>query len=87
MSEPLQFGDGWLTKSAQDLCKIAIVFGGFDAGELVLAIAKVQGKRSVRASVPTVEKALQMVYEAHETPEEKARKVATYAAFKARLNG
>ena len=51
MSETLQFGDGWLTKSAQDLCKIAIVFGGFDAGELVLAIAKIQGKRSVRASV------------------------------------
>jgi len=84
---PKNFGDGWLTKSAQDLCKIAIVFGGFDAAEVVLAIAKVQDKRSVRASVPTVEKALQIVYEAHQTPEQKAARVAAYTALKARLHG
>jgi hypothetical protein len=87
VSEKLQFGEGWLTKSAQDLCKIAIVFGGFDAGELVLAITKVQGNRDAKASIPTVEKALQMVYEAHETPEEKAARAAAYAALKAKLNG
>jgi hypothetical protein len=52
------FGDGWLTKSAQDLCKIAIVFGGFDAGEIVLAITKIQGKRDAKANTATVEKAL-----------------------------
>ena len=79
------FGDGWLTKSAQDLCKIAIAFGGFSADELVLAITKLQGKRDAKANVATVEKALQAVYELHETPEDKAAREAAYAALKARL--
>jgi hypothetical protein len=81
---PATFGDGWLTKSAQDLCKAAIAFGGFEPAEVVLAVARVQGKRDAKASLATVEKALQMIYEAHETPEEKA---ARDAALKARILG
>jgi hypothetical protein len=57
---PLSFGDGWLTKSAQDLCKIAITFGGFAADELVLEIHRIH-KGDGLASVPTVTNALQNI--------------------------
>ncbi len=81
---PKDFGDGWMTKSAQDLCKIAIAFGGFEADEIVLAVTKVQGKRDAKANTATVEKALQMIYEAHETPEEKAARAEAHNALRAR---
>lgn len=83
---PKDFGDGWLSKPAQDMCKIAIAFGGFDATEVVWAITKVQGKREAKANLATVEKALQMIYETYETPEQKTAKAAAYAALKAKLN-
>jgi hypothetical protein len=84
---PANFGDGWLTESAQDLCRIVIALGGFQPDEIVLAVTKVQGKREAKANVATVLKALQMVYEAHETPEEKAARAAASAALKARIHG
>lgn len=53
------FGEGWLTNAAADLAKIAITFGGFDAGELVLMITKLQkNKGAMKANIATVEKAL-----------------------------
>jgi hypothetical protein len=84
---PKTFGEGWLTKNAADLCKIAIAFGGFEAGEIVLAVTKIQGKRKALANTATVEKALQMIYEAHETPEDRAKRDAALVALKARING
>lgn len=76
------FGDGWLTNSAADLCKIAIAFGGFSADELVLAITKLQGKRDAKANVATVEKALQMIFEKYESAEDKAKRQAAYTALR-----
>jgi hypothetical protein len=74
MSEPLTqdeftpapkgFGDGWLTKSAADLCKIAITFGGFQADEVVLAIHKIHRGDGL-ANATTVCNALQHLYDAH----------------------
>jgi hypothetical protein len=59
---PLTFGDGWLTKSAQDLCKIAITFGGFQADELVLEIHRIH-KGDGLANITTVTNALQNLYD------------------------
>lgn len=39
---PKEFGDGWLTKNAQDCAKIAIAFGGFEPSEIVLTVHKIQ---------------------------------------------
>jgi hypothetical protein len=99
MSEPLKqdefqappatFGDGWLTKPAQDLCKIAIAFGGFPADELVLAIHKIH-KGDGLANITTVTNALQDLYDhfREESPElyadadaERAEAVAYYTNF------
>jgi predicted lipid-binding transport protein (Tim44 family) len=66
---PKSFGDGWMTVQAQDMCKIAIAYAGFDPAEIVRTVAKLQGKRDAKANLATVEKALQIIYEAHETPE------------------
>jgi len=84
---PLSFGDGWLTKSAQDLCKIAITFGGFKADELVLTIHKVH-KGDGLANATTVNNALQELYHLHRkaAPElyadaERAEAVAYYTNF------
>jgi len=96
MSEPLQsmtippqtFGDGWLTKNAADLCKIAIAFGGFDGAEIVWAITKIQGRtNAAKANMATVEKALQLISDLHQTPEEKAAKQAAFVALKVKFLG
>lgn len=91
MIPPKNFGDGWLTRNAAELCKIAIAFGGFEPSEIVLTVTKIQGKRDAKANTATVEKALQIIYEAHETPEAKAARQATrqaaLTALKAKLNG
>ena len=78
---PKTFGDGWMTNAAQDMCKIAIAFGGFDPAEVILAVTKLQGATDAKANLATVEKALQMIYELYETPEQKAETAAAYAAF------
>jgi hypothetical protein len=62
---PLTFGDGWMSGNASDLCKVAIAFGGFEPAEIVLAVHKLQRDKSAKANTATVEKALQMVFEAH----------------------
>ena len=81
------FGEGWLTNNAADLAKIAITFGGFDAGELVLMITKIQkNKSALKANVTTVEKALQMIYEQHETAEHKALREKAFKALMEKIN-
>jgi hypothetical protein len=86
---PATFGEGWLTKSAQDLCKIAIAFGGFPADQLVLAIHAIH-KGDGLANVTTVNNALQNLYDhfREEAPElyadadaERAEAVAYYKSF------
>jgi hypothetical protein len=86
---PNDFGDGWLTKPAQDLCKIAICFGGFAADELVLAIHRIHRGDGL-ANITTVTNALQDLYDhfRKESPElyadadaERAEAVAYYAEF------
>jgi hypothetical protein len=62
---PLTFGDGWLSGNAADLCKVAIAFGGFEPGEIVLAVTKLQRDKGAKANTATVEKALQMIFEEH----------------------
>ena len=32
------FGDGWMSRNAQDLFRILVAVGGFDAGELIAAL-------------------------------------------------
>lgn len=59
------FGDGWLSGNAADLCKVAIAFGGFEPGEIVLAITKIQRDKGAKANTATVERALQMIFEEH----------------------
>jgi hypothetical protein len=86
---PMDFGVGWLTKSAQDLCKIAITFGGFPADEIVLAIHAIH-KGDGMANVTTVTKALDTLYHLHREAEpelyadadaERAEAVAYYTNF------
>jgi hypothetical protein len=86
---PATFGDGWLSKPAQDLCKIAICFGGFAADELVLAIHEIHKGDGV-ANVTTVTNALQNLYDDAKaaTPElyadaeaERAEAIAYYSNF------
>ena len=73
MSEPLEsmtvppknFGEGWLSNNAADLCKVAIAFGGFTPAEIVLTVHKLQRDKSAKANTATVERALQMIFEQH----------------------
>src|SRR5271166_2638804 len=62
---PLTFGEGWMSGNAADLCKVAIAFGGFEPAEIVLAVHRLQRDKSAKANSATVEKALQMIFEAH----------------------
>lgn len=84
---PKDFGDGWMSKPAQDLCKIAIAFGGFEPGEIALAVTKLQKGATAKATITTVENALQAIYDAHLTPEEKEARDKARAELKARLLG
>jgi len=83
---PKDFGDGWMTKNAQELAKIAITFGGFDAQELIYAITKLQkSKGKTAVNVTTVSNALQLIYDTHAAaqPElyaaDKKKKAQAYA--------
>jgi hypothetical protein len=80
------FGEGWLTNAAADLCKIAIAFGGFDPAEIVVTIHKLQKDKSAKANVTTASKALQLIYEAHETPEELALREKAFKALMEKIN-
>jgi len=52
-----------LTKDAADLFRIAVHVAGFDAGEVMAEIHRLQKGRTAKASVPTVERALQHLAE------------------------
>jgi len=62
---PKSFGDGWLTNNAADLCRVAIAFGGFEPGEIVLAVTKLQRDKAAKANCATVEKVLQLLLDTH----------------------
>lgn len=59
---PPEFGEGWMSSSARDLCKIvAAVFPEYVTAErLVVTISRVQ-KGSGKVNVATVEKALSVI--------------------------
>lgn len=56
------FGDGWMTKNASDLCKIMVAFGNADAQDLVKTISFLH-KRNCLVNQRTVEKALVILRE------------------------
>lgn len=58
---PRDFGEGWMTNNARDLCKIAVALGGFDARELALRIAKAPS-RGDRVNAATVENVLDAMH-------------------------
>ena len=62
---PKNFGEGWMSNNAADLCKVAIAFGGFEPDEIVLAVHKLQRDKSTKANTATVERALQSIFEKH----------------------
>ncbi len=47
-------GDGWASKNASDMMKIAVVFGGFDPIELIKRINKRQRGRDAKVNERTV---------------------------------
>lgn len=65
---PANFGDGWLTKAGQDMCKIAIAFGGFEPSEIVMAIHEIHRGDGL-ANITTVTNALQNLYDDHRDAE------------------
>lgn len=81
---PKEFGDGWLTKNAQDCAKIAIAFGGFEPSEIVLTVHKIQKGKGL-ANMTTLTNALQLIYDNSRTVEEKTERDNRLAAFKANL--
>ena len=54
---PAGFGEGWMTKNAIDLARIATVWAGFDAQELARRLARVR-PRGERINAATVERVL-----------------------------
>lgn len=58
---PHDFGDGWMTNNARDLCKIAVTLGGFEADELALRLAKAPS-RGDRINMATVENVLDAMH-------------------------
>ena len=55
-----------LTRDAGDMFKIAVNIAGFDAIEVMREIQRLQKGRTAKASIPTVEKALAIVYARYE---------------------
>ncbi len=47
-------GDGWASRNASDLMKIAVTFGGYDPVELIKRINARQRGRYAKISEPTV---------------------------------
>ena len=69
---PKDFGDGWMSNNAADLCKIAVMFGGFDREELVRRIVKRIGERRLKGekvNVTTVEAVMSEMYDEEHTDE------------------
>jgi len=61
---PRDFGDGWMTRNARDLAKIAVTFGGFDAKLVARRLAAVNGRGS-RINAATVERVLHAIRQEH----------------------
>lgn len=53
---PPEWGTGWLTNNANDLCRIMIVFGNVPMPELVLTIHRIH-KGTGKVNTATVERA------------------------------
>jgi len=51
------FGEGWMTKSARDLARIAVMLAGFDAKDLAIRLARVRA-RGARINYATVNRIL-----------------------------
>lgn len=57
---PIDFGKGWLTTPASDLCRIMVAFTAIDAKELVLTIQRIH-KGTSTANIATVERAISLL--------------------------
>jgi hypothetical protein len=55
---PDDFGEGWMSNNARDLCKIATVWGGFERAELVRRIVLRPRDHERRVNTHTVEAVL-----------------------------
>ena len=53
------YGDGWMTKNARDLYKIATRIAGFDEKQLSDAIVRKKGNRSGMVNMATVEDSME----------------------------
>lgn len=58
---PPTYGAGWMTGNARDLVRIAVTFGGFEADELTMRIAKAPS-RGENVNSATVERILSEMY-------------------------
>lgn len=65
-------------KDAGDLYRIAVMCAGFDAGEVMLEINKVQKSHRHQIAIPTVEKALQNIRERSLTASQKSQRQKAY---------
>lgn len=54
---PPDFGQGWMTKSARDLVKIAVYVAGVDAKVLISRLARA-GERGANINAATVQRVL-----------------------------
>lgn len=63
------FGDGWLTKSASDLVRIAVVLAGFDRRELIPRLARVRS-RGTLLNARTVERVMGEISDEHKRRDE-----------------
>ena len=70
-------------KDAGDLYRIAVMMGGFDAGELMLEINRVQKSRQHQIAIPTIEKALQNIREKYLTASQKSQRQKAYNGLQA----
>ena len=62
---PHEWGDGWMTQNARDLCKLMVAFGGYEREELTLTIFKLHGRKTTMVNSATVERALSIIYNKH----------------------
>ncbi len=52
------FGKGWMTANAQDLCKIMFVFGSLDPMDLIMELKHVRTRDRQLVNVRTIENAI-----------------------------
>lgn len=57
---PEGYGDGWMSKNAQDLVRIAVYFAGFDAAEVTNRIFATSNPK-LTCNTATVQRVLQEI--------------------------